>query len=55
MTEICAECGEMTWEPRWDDDPFCEECWEEIFGYDESEIESEEDKQIRLDQRGEIK
>lgn len=30
--EICAECGEMTWEPRWDDDPFCEDCYEELFG-----------------------
>lgn len=29
---ICAECGEMTWEPRWDDDAFCEECYREIFG-----------------------
>lgn len=30
--EVCAECGEMTWEPRWDDDPFCVDCWDNIFG-----------------------
>lgn len=30
--EICAECGEMTWEPCWDDDPFCQGCYDELFG-----------------------
>lgn len=30
--EICAECGEMTWEPLWDDDPLCRECYEHLFG-----------------------
>lgn len=30
---ICAECGEMTWEPLWDDENgFCDDCYEEVFG-----------------------
>lgn len=35
--EVCAECGEMTWDDElsWDDDvPFCEPCFTNIFGED---------------------